>query len=279
MNERPAAPGSDDENPATPGSDDVEVPTWILDLVPVADLARNHLRASLWTAVVVVLAIVGGACLSTGTSGLTTTLLPVFGVTGLLLAGVVTGRLRRSGPTPTSPGESTAPLRPGGRTLAALLVLDIVGTALGLVVLAAAALCGIDGALVGAALLVGVLIAVGTAGVLVDELFPGWRLRWFGGTGTAALLVLLASGGVLALGRGLWWLVLGLAVVADLAGLLALRAGRRRDLADPARSSGPGTRLSHPARAPQGPAVTPWGPVVHRLGDRPRLPGARCLPS
>ena len=77
------------------------------------------------------------------------------------------------------------------------------GTALGLVVLAAAALCGIDGALIGAALLAGVLIAVGTAGVLVDELFP--RRRWgrLSGSGTAALLVLLASGSMLTLGRGL----------------------------------------------------------------------------
>lgn len=218
------------EHPAAPGSDDGEVPAWILDLVPVAELARSHLRASLSTAVVVALAIVGGACLSGATPWLPTALLPVFGVTGLLLAGVFTGRLRRGGHTPTSPGESTAPLRPGGRTLAALLVLDIVGTALGLVVLTAARLCGVDVALVGAAVLAGVLIAVGTAGVLLDVLWPGWRLRWLGGTGAVALVLLLASGGALALGRGLWWLVAGLAVVADLAGLLALRAGRRRDL-------------------------------------------------
>ncbi|MCL3777299.1 MULTISPECIES: hypothetical protein [unclassified Actinomyces] len=215
------------DEPTAP--DDVEVPAWVNDLVPVADLARGHLRACRWAAVAVVLATVCAACVSTGPTALATGLLAVFDAAGLLLAGLLTGRLRRRS-APTPPGGSAVPLRPGGRTLAALVVLDIVGTALGLVVLAAAALCGIDAALSGAALLAGVLIAVGAVGVLVDELLPQQHRGWVGGAGAAALLVLLAGAAVLALGQGLWWLVLGLVVVSDLAGLLALRAGRRRDL-------------------------------------------------
>lgn len=224
------APMSD--NAAAP--DEVEIPGWVHDLVPIADLARSHLRSCRWTAAVMALAAVGAACVSTGPHRLARGLLIPFAVAGLILAGPLTGRPRRLG-APAGEGAAEGPLRPGGRTLAALLVLDIVGTALGLVVLTAAALCGIDGAVASAALLAGVLIAAGAVGVLVDELRPQARWGWVGACGGALLLLLLVGGAVLTLGRGLWWLTLGLVVAADLAGLLALRAGRRRDLGGSAR--------------------------------------------
>lgn len=216
-----------------------EVPAWVTDLVPVADLARSHLVAALPTAGAVLLACAVVTSTVTGAVGLAAVLLPLFGAAGLLLAGVFTGRLgRRAAPsgTPSAPtasaAEPTASLRPGARTLAALLVLDIVGTALGLVVLGLAVLRQTDGALTVAALVTGALLCVGALGVLADERCPR-RGRWLGCSGAGALLVLLGCGAVLSGGRGLWWLVGVLVLGADAVGVLALRAGRRRDAHGP----------------------------------------------
>ena len=181
--------------------DDAQVPEWIGRLVRLAERARGVLIAEL----------------------------PVMAVTAVL-AGALTLAAGSMTPWPAAlcalEGFVLVERRGGAGAGALLVVADIVGSGLGAVVLVVGLLAGAPRPVVGAALCATALMTVTAAGALLAEL-PATAHRRGLRTG-AGLAVLALVAGAAVLSRS-WWAVLGLAVAADVLGLVALRAETRRE--------------------------------------------------
>ena len=198
--------------------DDAQVPEWIGRLVRLAERARGVLIAEL--PVMAVTAVLAGA-LSWAAGSMTPWPPVLCALEGFVLVERRGGRFGGS----ARPGPDQS--RRGGAGAGALLaVADIVGSGLGAVVLVVGLLAGAPRPVVGAALCATALMTVTAAGALLAEL-PATAHRRGLRTG-AGLAVLALVAGAAVLSRS-WWAVLGLAVAADVLGLVALRAETRRE--------------------------------------------------
>ncbi|WP_147680863.1 hypothetical protein [Actinomyces ruminicola] len=233
-----------------------DVPQWINDLVPIAAHARALLRASAPTlalAVAAVLALpqltpfsapwVAAVCMVLGNvvalrhGGRNASTDDATDVGGNTTGSRATADARAEVGARTQSTSGTAAviaageLRPGGRTGALLVVLDLLLTATGVAALVGLALAGTDRPLLVAAAGAAAGLAAGVGTVAGLEL-SGRRARGaFVVLGAVAVAVIAAVVYVFNRLGPAWWWVLALAVVADAVGLLALRAGARNDRA------------------------------------------------
>ena len=205
----------DGSSQAAPAGEEIEVPQWINDLVPVAERARPVLLGEL---VYLVMALV---LLALGLPQ--AILLALVGYAYALRCG---GARRRLGQA-----DSPAPLRAGVYTTMLVLVADLVCSALGLAVWVMGALRGSEHPLEAGALAAAVAMTTAVAGVLACEV-PSTAPRWLAPAAQLAGLLAVVCLTLVVLSTqwiNPWWWVLALAIVTDLLGLLAIRAGRRRD--------------------------------------------------
>lgn len=219
----------DSSSQADPAGEEIKVPQWISDLVPVAERARPIFLGELvyLAAALVLLA-------------LTWDVDPLrLGLPQVILLALVgyAYALRRGGVRRGLGGEkdetSPAALRAGAYTTMLVLVADLVCSALGLAVWAMGALRGSERPLLAGALAAAVSMTTAVTGVLACEV-PPTAPRWLAPvaqlTGLLAVVCLtLAVLGTPTMNP--WWWVLALAVTVDLLGVLAIRAGRRKDRA------------------------------------------------
>lgn len=205
-----------------PSSDDV--PQWVNDLVPIAEHARALLRADAPVALAAVVVVVVIPQLVAPPAPWVVAVCAAPGILLALRHGAWTAR-----PAKAAIGDGHGALRPGGRTGALLVVLDLLLSATGLAAWAGLALAGTDRALLVAATGAATGLAVGVCLVAAGELV--------GRRGTAAVVALAAVTLVVvtAAAYGLapaalsWWWVLGLALLVDAVGVIALRVGARND--------------------------------------------------
>ncbi|MBS6071994.1 MAG: hypothetical protein E7A72_09620 [Actinomyces urogenitalis] len=214
----------DGSSQAAPAGEEIEVPQWINDLVPVAERARPVLLGELVYLVMalVLLALIWDAD-PLGLGLPQAILLALVGYAYALRCG---GARRRLGQA-----DSPAPLRAGAYTTMLVLVADLVCSALGLAVWVMGALRGSEHPLEAGALAAAVAMTTAVAGVLACEV-PSTAPRWLAPAAQLAGLLAVVCLTLAVLSTqwiNPWWWVLALAIVTDLLGLLAIRAGRRRD--------------------------------------------------
>ncbi|MBE6474667.1 MAG: hypothetical protein E7Z95_03695 [Actinomyces succiniciruminis] len=242
----------------SPAPSSADVPQWINDLVPIAARARALLRATAPALLVAVAAVlllpqlapfptpwVATACIALGGF-----LALRHGGPAVPAAGVSTTGGSASGPR-AAPGASAAvgagpqaavgtsaaaavgELRPGGRTGALLVVLDLLLSVTGLAAWAGLALAGTEQTLLVAATAAAVGLAVGVGLVAVMELVGRRGTVMVAALAAVALVAAAAAAYGLTLTAPSWWLVLALAVGVDAVGAIALRAGVRNDRRSP----------------------------------------------
>ncbi|MBM6978847.1 MAG: hypothetical protein I3J03_03925, partial [Actinomyces succiniciruminis] len=124
-------------------------------------------------------------------------------------------------------------LRPGGRTGALLVVLDLLLSVTGLAAWAGLALAGTEQTLLVAATAAAVGLAVGVGLLAVMELVGRRSAVMVAALAAVALVAAAAAAYGLTLIAPSWWLVLALAVGVDAVGAIALRAGVRNDRRSP----------------------------------------------
>ncbi|MDO4901267.1 hypothetical protein [Actinomyces sp.] len=241
----------------SPEPSSADVPGWVYDLVPIAAHARMLMRTNafaLLTATVIVVLVpqlvarpapgVVAACMAFGSllalrhggwsvpaaeasvadGGTAGARVVPAAPAGSAAAAAGTA----AGAAAAAPGSVGARLRPGGRTGALLAVLDLLLTAVGLAALVGLALAGADRPLLVSAAGAAAGLTLGVGSVAVMELSGRHKgaVAVLGVVGIAVTVV--AACFVMRLELSWWW-VLALAIGADAAGLLALRAGTRND--------------------------------------------------
>ncbi|WP_194949646.1 hypothetical protein [Actinomyces trachealis] len=189
---------------------DPNVPAWVYDLVPVANHARTILLRQLPVLVPGAVAALALGWLAPRHLSPTT----VQALGALLLMGCAVAVLTNAQRT-----QDAETLPKGGRTGVHLILLDIVLTALGLVLLGGMAVAGTPQPLLlaGMAILGG---AVGSLFLLLLDL-PARRV----GKVTAIALLLIYLLAIWLLGPLSWWTAGVVAVAVDVAALLATRLG------------------------------------------------------
>ncbi|WP_158247593.1 hypothetical protein [Actinomyces qiguomingii] len=243
----------------SPEPTSADVPQWIYDLVPIAAHARALLRAgapALLVAMGIVLVVPQLVAYAASWVAVVCTVLgsvmalrhggPSASAAAASNAHVraATARIQPEAdgvgnvqgapgaPAKASPsGIAAGGLRPGGRTAALLVVLDLLLTATGTAALAGLALAGADRPLLVAAAGAATGLTAGVGAVAAMELRGGRTLGALVWLGAFAVAIIVAVAYVYVRFEPTWWWVLAMAIVVDGVGLLALRAGARADRA------------------------------------------------
>ncbi|PHP53393.1 hypothetical protein [Actinomyces ruminis] len=218
-------PSSRYQHAPEPGSDDV--PQWVNDLVPIAEYARALLRVDAPALALAVTAVLVLPQLMPLPAPWVTTACMALGAFLALRHGGPARISRRAGSAAAD--SPTVALRPGGRTGALLVVLDLLLSATGLAAWAGLALAGTERALLVAATGATAGLAVGVGLVAVRELVG----RCSAAVRAAFAAVALAAVTAVVYGPVLvapsWWWMLGLALLVDAVGAISLRVGARND--------------------------------------------------